>query len=181
MRWPNLSLAFLFAGVSIILSTAAIVLTFVILPVAFGEDGAPEQKLAERLSADTAAGVLSRDEAAIYAFLALFAPAELPPSYKSLSVDVPHCATGVVRAAKDAATRAAPELSAAFAAALPQPCSETFAYSIRSSVYPLMVHYEDAGLATAAADTPTPLTRPSKAIFRWRSSAPKPSTWRTWM
>jgi hypothetical protein len=51
---------------------AAIVLAFAILPVAFGEDGAPEQKLAERLSADTAAGVLSRDEAAIYAFLALF-------------------------------------------------------------------------------------------------------------
>ena len=46
----------------------------VALPVAFGEDGAPEQNLAERLSADTAAGVLSRDEAAIYTFLALVAP-----------------------------------------------------------------------------------------------------------
>ena len=122
------------------------------LPVAFGEDGVPAQKLAERLSADIAAGVLSRDEAAIYAFLALFAPEQLPPSYKSLPVDVPYCGTGMVRAAKDAATRVDPELSAAFAAALPQPCSEPFAYSIRSSVYPLIVHYDEAELATAAAD-----------------------------
>jgi hypothetical protein len=113
----------------------------------------PEQSLAERLSADTAAGVLSEDEAAIYAFLGLFAPDELPMSYKSLSVDEPGCSTGIVRAAKDAATRVEPELSAAFAAALPQTCSGTFAHSIRSSVYPLMVHYEDADLATAAADT----------------------------
>jgi hypothetical protein len=42
---------------------------FVALPVAFGEESAPEQNLTEQLSADTAAGVLSRDEAAIYAFL----------------------------------------------------------------------------------------------------------------
>jgi hypothetical protein len=153
MRWPNLSRAFLFAGVSILLSTAAIVLAFAILPVAFGEDGAPEQKLAERLSADTAAGVLSQDEAAIYAFLALFAPDQLPASYKSLSVDEPGCTVGVVRAARDAVTRVSPELSAAVADALPEPCLETFAHSIQSSVYPLMVHYEDAGLATAAADT----------------------------
>jgi hypothetical protein len=153
MRWPNLSLAFLFAGVSIILSTAAIVLTFVILPVALGEDGAPEQKLAERLSADTAAGVLSRDEAAIYVFLALFAPDQLPLTYKSLPVDVPHCGTGVVRAARDAATRVDPELSAAVADALPNHCSKTYAHSIRSSVYPLIVHFEDADLAAKAADT----------------------------
>ncbi len=152
MRWPNLSRAFRFAGVSILLSTAAIVLAFAVLPVAFGEAGAPEQKLAERLSADTEAGVLSQDEAAIYTFLALCAPDQLPTSYKSLSVDG-GCSAGVVRAAKDAATRVEPELSAAFAAALPQTCSGTFAHSIRSSVYPLMVHYEDADLAVAAADT----------------------------
>jgi hypothetical protein len=113
----------------------------------------PEQSLTEQLSADTAAGVLSRDEAAIYAFLALFAPDELPPSYKSLPVDVPFCATGVVRAARDAATRVEPELSDAFEAALPEFCSETYPYSIRSSVYPLMIHYEDADLAAVAADT----------------------------
>jgi len=112
----------------------------------------PEQNLTEQLSADTAAGVLSQDEAAIYAFLALFAPDQLPPTYKSLSVDG-GCSAGVVRAAKDAATRVEPELSAAFAAALPQTCLGTFAHSIRSSVYPLMVHYEEADLATAAADT----------------------------
>jgi hypothetical protein len=111
-----------------------------------------EQNLAEQLSADTAAGVVSEDEAAIYAFLALFAPGEFPTSYKSLSVDVPHCATGVVRAAKDAATRVSAELSAEFEAALPQPCSGTFAHSIQSSVYPLMVHYEDAALAAVASD-----------------------------
>jgi hypothetical protein len=113
----------------------------------------PEQNLAERLSADTAAGVLSRDEAAIYSFLALFAPEQLPAAYEGLPVDEPFCATGLVRAAKDAATRVSPELSEAFEAALPQLCSETFAYSIRSSVYPLIVHYEDADYAARAADT----------------------------
>jgi len=125
----------------------------VALPVAFAEDGALEQNLAERLSADTAAGVLNRDEAAIHAFSALFGHDQLPPSYKSLPVDVPRCATGVVRAAKDAATRVAPELSNAFAAALPpQPCWGAFAYSIPSSVYPLIVHYEDADLAAEAVN-----------------------------
>jgi hypothetical protein len=122
-------------------------------PAELGEDGAPEQSLAEQLSADTEAGLLSEDEAAIYSFLALFAPDELPASYESLFVDVPFCATGVVRAARDAATRVEPELSEAVADALPDYCSQTFAHSIRSSVYPLIVHYEDAGFAPAAADT----------------------------
>jgi hypothetical protein len=131
---------------------AAILLAFAILPVAFGEDGAPEQKLAERLSADTAAGVLSRDEAVIYAYLALFAPDQMPPIYKSLSVDVPTCVTSVVRAARDAATRVSLELSDAFEAARPQVCTGTFPYSIRSSVYPLIVHYEDADNAAQAVD-----------------------------
>jgi hypothetical protein len=117
------------------------------------EDGAPEQSLAEQLSADTEAGLLSEDEAAIYSFLALFAPDELPASYESLFVDVPFCATGVVRAARDAATRVDSELSEAVADALPDYCSQTFAHSIRSSVYPLIIHYEDAGFATAAVDT----------------------------
>jgi hypothetical protein len=103
---------------------AAILLAFAILPVAFGEDGAPEESLAEQLSADTEAGVLSEDEAAIYAFLALFAPDQLPTSYKSLSVDVPHCATGVVRASKDAATRVSAELSAEFEAHCRKPARE---------------------------------------------------------
>ncbi len=120
-------------------------------PLAFAEDSASEQSLAERLSADTAAGVLSRDEAAIHAFLALFDRDRLAPSYKSLAVDRPRCAMGVLRAAKDAATRVAPELSSAFAAALPpQPCRGNFAYSIESSVYPLIVHYAETDLAAEA-------------------------------
>ncbi|MBW2543849.1 MAG: hypothetical protein JRF15_17350, partial [Deltaproteobacteria bacterium] len=121
--------------------------------MASGEPGPPGRDLAEQLRADTAAGVVSRDEAAIYAFLALFAPDQLPASYKNLPVDVPHCSAGVVRAAKDAVKGVDPELSEAFAAALPQPCSENFAHSIRSSVYPLIVHYDDATLASVAADT----------------------------
>ncbi len=122
-------------------------------PAASAENDPPGQSLTERLSADSAAGVLSRDEAAIHAFLALFGRDRLPLSYQSLRVDAPRCATGVVRAAKDAATRVAPELSSAFAAALPpQPCTGDFTYSIPSSVYPLIVHYEDTDLAAEAVN-----------------------------
>ena len=122
-------------------------------PLAFAEEGSREENLAERLGADVAAGVISRDEAAIHSFLALFDRDQLAPSYKSLGVEVPRCATGVLRAAKDAATRVAPELSSAFAAALPpQPCTGNFAYSIESSVYPLIVHYEDVNLAAEAVN-----------------------------
>jgi len=131
---------------------AALVVVFATASVAPGEAGPPGRNLAEQLRADTAAGVVSRDEAAIYAFLARFARDKLPPIYKSLPVDVPDCATGLVRAAKDAATRVDLELSEAFEAAMPEPCSGSFAYSIRSSVYPLIVHYEDAALAAHAAD-----------------------------
>lgn len=120
---------------------------------AFAEETVPKPGLMERLSTDTAAGVLSPDEAAIHAFLALFARDELPATYNSLRVDPPRCATGVVRAAKDAATRVEEDLSRAFAAALPpQPCTGNFTYSIPSSVYPLIVHYEDNDLAAEAVN-----------------------------
>jgi hypothetical protein len=67
--------------------------------------GAPEGSPTERLHADTAAGLVDRDEAAIFAHLALFARGHLPPHREMLGRDAPRCATGVIRAAEDAAAR----------------------------------------------------------------------------
>lgn len=132
---------------------AVAVLAACLFAAPHGAIGAPEESLAERLRADAAAGLIDRDEAAIYAHLALFARDQLPPHYASLSVEAPRCATGVIRAAEDAATRVDPELRSAFeAAGPPTPCTGDFSFGLRSSIYPLTVHYEDDDLAAEAQE-----------------------------
>ena len=90
------------AALSVLFATAALLAA---ASPAFAQDPtAPDTGPMEPLGADTREEEWTADEAAIHSFLALFARDESHPGYKDLRANPPRCATGVVRAARDAAT-----------------------------------------------------------------------------